>query len=218
MDPFRLCLAFGPVAVYLLLLGTINLSRRPFLVGGGRDAATLGLALAGLAIVGPMELFFPSTALARLGVYVWPMLMLLYGLLLVLLLLNLRPRLVIYNIKPDQLRPVLAGVVDRLDPDARWAGDSVALPHAGIQLHIETFRPMRNVSLVALGAKQNPSAWRQLEQMLGDAFAAMQVRRNNRTGLLLVVFGSTTIGIIVSAIARDPESVYRALFEMFRHP
>ena len=34
MDPFRVCLALGPVAIYLLLLGAINLSRRPLLVSG----------------------------------------------------------------------------------------------------------------------------------------------------------------------------------------
>ena len=32
MDPFRVCLALGPVAVYVLLLGALNLSRRPFTV------------------------------------------------------------------------------------------------------------------------------------------------------------------------------------------
>ena len=38
MDPFRLCVALGPVAVYVLLLGALNLSRRAFLVTGTRDA------------------------------------------------------------------------------------------------------------------------------------------------------------------------------------
>jgi hypothetical protein len=47
------------VAVYLLLLGVVNWSRRPLLVSGGRDAAALALAVSGMAIVGPIELFFP---------------------------------------------------------------------------------------------------------------------------------------------------------------
>ncbi|MEI7903478.1 MAG: hypothetical protein WCK89_24835, partial [bacterium] len=59
MDPFRLCLAFGPVAIYAVLLGAINLLRRPFAVSGTRDAAALGLAVSGLVIVGPIELFLP---------------------------------------------------------------------------------------------------------------------------------------------------------------
>ena len=50
MDPFRLCLGLGPVAVYLCLLGTISLSRRAVLVSGVRDAATLALAVSGLVV------------------------------------------------------------------------------------------------------------------------------------------------------------------------
>ena len=40
MDPFRLCLALGPVAVHLLLLGAVNVSRRPLLVSGGNVVFT----------------------------------------------------------------------------------------------------------------------------------------------------------------------------------
>ena len=42
VEAFQLCVALGPVAVYLLLLGAVNLSRRPLLVSGVRDAAALG--------------------------------------------------------------------------------------------------------------------------------------------------------------------------------
>jgi hypothetical protein len=76
MDPFRLCLAFGPVTIYLLLLGIVNLGRRPLLVSGVRDTAALALAISGLVIVGPIELFFPvrgrhQTRHVRLGFAAW---------------------------------------------------------------------------------------------------------------------------------------------------
>ena len=118
MDPFRLCLALGPMAMYLLLLGSINLARRPRLVSGVRDAATVALAVSGLIIVGPMELFFPFRAAARFGPHVWLLLLALYALCTILWLLMLRPRLVIYNISVDKLRPILADAVDSLDADA----------------------------------------------------------------------------------------------------
>ena len=54
-----------------------------------------------------------------------------------LVLLVLRPRLVIYNISVDQLRPILAELVEQLDSEARWAGDSLALPALGVQLHLD---------------------------------------------------------------------------------
>ena len=67
LDLFRLCVALGPVAIYLVMLGALNLSRRSLLVTGTRDAAALGLAVSGLIIVGPLELFFPDVAVSRLG-------------------------------------------------------------------------------------------------------------------------------------------------------
>ena len=93
IDPLRLCLALGPLAVYLLLLGSINLMRRPFLVSGGRDLAALSLALMGLAVVGPCELFLPEESIVVFGAYVWLMVLALYALWMTMLILMLRPRL-----------------------------------------------------------------------------------------------------------------------------
>ena len=45
MDTFSACLAFGPLAIYLLLLGMINLQRRPLVISGTRETLSLGLAL-----------------------------------------------------------------------------------------------------------------------------------------------------------------------------
>ena len=61
----------------------------------------------------------------------------------VLWLLLLRPRLVIYNISADKLRPILADVVGQFDGDARWAGDSLAIPGLGVQLYMDNFAPLR---------------------------------------------------------------------------
>ena len=143
MDPFRLCLALGPVAMYLLLLGAVNLSRRSLLVSGVRDAAALALAVSGLVVIGPMELFFPFESAVKLGSYVWLLLLALYVMCVVLWLLLLRPRLVIYNISADKLRPILADVVGQFDGDARWAGDSLAIPGLGVQLYMDNFAPLR---------------------------------------------------------------------------
>ena len=68
------------MAIYLLLLGMINLSRRPLLVSGGRDAAALALAITGMVIVGPFELFLPQASVVRYGPYVWVMVLTFYGL------------------------------------------------------------------------------------------------------------------------------------------
>jgi len=215
IDPFRLCLALGPVAVYVLLIGSINLSRRPFLVSGTRDAAALGVALSGLTVVGPLELFLPDMAASHLGPYAWVLLLVVYGLGLVLLLLTLRPRLIVYNIALDQLRPILAELVPRLDREARWAGDCLALPTLGVQLHVESQASMRNISLVSTGGRQSHSGWRQLERGLAEALAGLEVGRNPR-GFSLLTAAVLILTLLVREISRDPEATIQALFKMFR--
>ncbi|MCE5302924.1 MAG: hypothetical protein LLF97_07430 [Planctomycetaceae bacterium] len=210
MDPFRLCLAAGPVAVYLLLLGAVQLSRRPLLVSGGRDAATLALALSGLVIIGPMELFFPFAAAAQFGSQVWLLLLGLYAMCVVLSLLLLRPRLVIYNISADQLRPVLADLVDAMDVDARWAGDSLVLPSLEVQLYVDPFAAFRCVSLVAIGRRQNHQGWRRLETALGNTLAREEVARSPR-GLGLIAVSLAMFGWIVWAVSQEPAWMAQSL-------
>ena len=60
LDPFRLCVAVVPLALYLLLLGGLNLRRRPTVVSGGIDLAALACGIVGLAAIGPLELFLPE--------------------------------------------------------------------------------------------------------------------------------------------------------------
>lgn len=213
MDPLRLCLALGPPAIYLLSLGAINLSRRPLLVSGTRDAAALGLAISGFALVGPMELLIPEAALAHWGAGTWLLMAGLYMCVLMLVLLLLRPRLVIYNISTDQLRAVLADVIEQLDSGARWAGDSLWLPNLGVQMHVCGFPAFRTVSLVALGANQNYLGWRRLEQALDAALGRVEVPRNHRA-LSLITAGMLLIAALVIVIARDPQTVAESLREL----
>lgn len=215
MDPFALCLALGPVGIYLLLLGAVNLARRPLLVTGTRDAAALGIAFAGMIIVGPVQLFFPHAAASQFGPYVWILLIAFYALCIVLVLLLLRPRLVIYNMTVDQFRPVLADLVPRLDREARWAGETLSLPGLGVQLHVDQLALMRNISLVSVGADQNPAGWRKLEQAIGDALSEVEVSRNPR-GYSLLSGGTILLLLVVVAIARDPQGVATSFFEMLR--
>ena len=63
------------LAIYLLLVGLINLRRRPLVVSGSRELAALGVAMVGLLIVGPMQLFVPDATALRFGWLVWPLLL-----------------------------------------------------------------------------------------------------------------------------------------------
>jgi hypothetical protein len=220
MDPFHLCLALGPVAVYFLLLGAINLSRRPLVVSATRDTAALGLAVAGMVAVGPIELFFPHAAAAHFGALVWLLLAAFYALCLILVLLLLRPRLVIYNVTMEELRPILADLIPQLDADARWAGDGLLLPKQGVQLHMENLPLLRNVSLAATGAKQNYLGWRHLELALRSALAQSDISRNLRAGrilgALLLGTGALLVFVLAWSVAHDPQSVAQSLSHVLR--
>jgi hypothetical protein len=215
MDALSLCVALGPVAIYLLLLGTVNLSRRPLLVSGVRDTAVLALAISGLVIVGPMELFFPYQAALHFGPHVWILLLALYAMCVVLVLLMIRPRLIIYNMSLDKLRPILAELVDRLDAGARWAGDSLVLPGLGVQLYIDSFAALRSASLVSAGGNQSHQGWRKLELVLGDVLAREEVGRNP-AGMGLLSVGLSIIAAMVWAIAQDPQAAAESLLNIVR--
>src|SRR5262245_44086067 len=124
-DPFRLSIALVPLAAYLVLLGFVNLRRRPFLTTGGSDLAALGMALSGLVLIGPLELVRPEAATAEFGNYIWLVLIAFYWLVLLLVVLVSRPRLVVYNVGADELHSVVAEAASRLDADSRWAGNSL---------------------------------------------------------------------------------------------
>jgi hypothetical protein len=213
IDPLRLCLALGPLAVYLLLLGAINLSRRPLLVSGGRDLAALALALMGLAIVGPFELFLPEDSLVVFGAAIWLFVLALYVLLMTMILLTLRPRLVIYNITVDKLRPILADVVEHLDHDARWAGDSLVLPGLGVQLHLDSFALMKNVSLKSTGSGQSFLGWKKLELALSAALEQADGSRNLR-GLGILGLGMLIAAFLVLVIVYNPQSLSQTVSDL----
>ncbi len=215
MDALHVAIALGPVATYLVVLGIVNLSARPLVTTGARDAATLAIALAGLVVVGPMELFLVEEAAALYGGWVWGIMLVAYVLVVLLVVLLLRPRLIIYNIALEQLRPLLADVVTRLDSDARWAGESLVMPHLGVQLHVEPAPLLNNVQLVSSGSNQSLAGWRQLESALATA-----LRRTRTTahpvGVSLLGLGVLAAGTIALVLARDPGGVTQALNEMLR--
>jgi uncharacterized membrane protein len=212
-DPFRLSIALVPLAAYCVLLGLVNARRRPFVTTGGCDLAALGAALSGVILVGPIELFRPEDASADYGAYVWLFLLVLYWLCVVLAVLVARPRLVVYNIRGEELRPVLAEVARKLDPQARWAGDSLALPNLGVSLHMECFEIMRHCSLVSTGGKQDVAGWRRLSAEIRTQLAGLHVGPNPRSlGLMITAMALFAVSIL--HMLNQPQQVAQAMKEM----
>ncbi len=214
-DALHIAIASGPLVTYLIALGLVQLSGRPLVVSGARDAAALAVAISGFVVAGPMELFLVEEAAVRYGALVWIMMLAFYGLVVILIILSLRPRLLIYNITLEQLRPVLADLVMRLDSDTRWAGESLTLPQLGVHLYLDCSPISRNVQLVSVGAEQNLLGWRQLEKALVPALHKTHSTARN-PGMLVTVCGITLAIVVTYLLARDPAQVLQAANEMLR--
>ena len=216
IDPFRLAIALVPLAAYALLLGLVNLRRRPFLTTGGSDLTALGVALSGIVFVGPMELFRPEAATSQFGNYIWLFLLAFYWLWVLLVVLVTRPRLVIYNISTEELHSVLAETAGRIDAEARWGGNHLKLPNLGVHLHLDSLDIMRNVTLASSGSRQNLDGWRRLARELGTALGSVRVKSNPRAISLLFV-SLVLLALIITQLWSLPDELTQAMRDVFSY-
>ena len=215
MDPLHFCIAIAPLSVYLLMLGFLNLRRRPFLTTGARDAGAVGIALMGFVVAGPMELFFPEGAASRFGPWVWVLMLVFYGLCVSLLVLLMRPRIVIYNISMEELKPILTRIANQIDPKSRWTADSLLLPSLNVHLHAESVDWLRNIQLSSGGNRQSFEGWKQLEVELEKALRKIKVRPNFAGVPLLLLSAAFAIGSAAWMLG-DPDSVAAAMENLLR--
>lgn len=215
MNPLHFAIIAAPLGVYLMLIGLVNLRRRPFVTTGARDAAAIGIAISGLVIAGPMELFFPESAAGRFGPYVWLLLLAFYGLCVSLIVLLMRPRIVVYNLGTQGLRPILGDVAIRLDPKARWSGDSLMLPSLDVQLNLEGNSWLNSSQLVSVGDKQRFESWRLLEKELREQLGTMRCE-TVVFGVALLMAALTLATVSIAWIIYQPEIVRDSLANMLR--
>jgi uncharacterized membrane protein len=174
---------FVPLGIYLLALGVVHLRRRPLAISGPLDSVALAGGLVGLLLIGPIPLLEPAVDAGPWG---WVLLVIVGLTVLAVGVLASRPRLVVYNVSLEQMRPIVAEVVLGLDPSTRWAGDTAALPSRGIQVHVER-GAMRSVSLVAIGPRPSPEAWGEFCRRLRRAVGGLRVRSSPWTGLFILL-------------------------------
>jgi hypothetical protein len=217
MDSFYLAIAFVPLALYLIGLAGVHLMPRPVAWTGALDVAALGVAVSGMVVAGPMDLFLPESSPLS-GIYLWMLMLTLYVLAITLWNLISRPRLVIFNITTEQLRPVLAELVKKLDEGASCTGDSFLLPQVGLQFHIERYLPFYNVSLVAIGDRQSFSGWRRLRTELAAALADVKPASRLPGFALLVVGLVMLVSTIGLAAAMDRRLLRHELRDLLRIP
>lgn len=170
-----LWVAMLPLAGYLVIIAALHLRRRPVVLSGAWDALLLAAGVSGLVVAGPLAVLQPLT-----GASAWTAAALLaaFAILVAFAMLAARPRLVVYNVGLDQLRPLLADVVSRIDPAARWAGEAAALPTRGLQLHLDARGVARTVSIIAAGTRPSAETWAEFNRRLRRGVTRIRVRRS----------------------------------------
>lgn len=200
IDPFPLLLASLPLIGYLAMFALIRLSGRAVVTTGGRDFAALAVAISGLVAIGPIELFFPSTAATRFGPWVWVALAFFYFLVVTLLNLIQAPALVVYGRTHQEIFPKLLAACRSLDAAA--AGDEEALevylPESKIRVRVDGARGIDSARIRTFAPVRNEAFWNRLLTALRTEMSG-SVRPAYGRAAVLVAMASLLAAIVLTS-------------------
>ena len=185
---FYLLVASVPVLGYLGVIAVVRVSGRALVTTGGRDVAAIGVAISGLVAIGPLELFFPSTAAAFFGPMIWVWLAAFYVLCVTLASLTAPPRLVIYGRTAEDLYTPLTRAARQLDPDAEGDPETlqVSLPRLKVRLRIDGHRGADHAEVEAFERRYPPRFWSRLLGLVREEVASGP-RTSPRRGLVMLL-------------------------------
>lgn len=220
IDYLRLSFGLIPLGVYLMVMGFLALRRRPTLLTSGQEALLLGFALMGFALIGPIELFFPTGAYAALGQKTWILLIALYGLLVLLFALQRQPGWTVLGLDSHGLRNLLGEILQKGDIEHAWLGNHLQISEWDLQAMIEPSRGFQGVShLNATGKQRNVLGWYQLERLVVSSPLFSKARgtigsANWVRSLLLLALGGMSLALATYWIDKDMERLQRLISEI----
>ena len=220
IDYLRLSFGLIPLGVYLIVMGFLALRRRPTLLTSGQEALLLGFALMGFALIGPIELFFPTGAYAALGQWTWILLIALYGLLVLLFALQRQPGWTVLGLDSHGLRNLLGEILQKGDIEHAWLGNHLQISEWDLQAMIEPSRGFQGVShLNATGKQRNVLGWYQLERLVVSSPLFSKARgtigsANWVRSLLLLALGGMSLALATYWIDKDMERLQRLISEI----
>ncbi|MCE2750871.1 MAG: hypothetical protein LW720_03150 [Pirellula sp.] len=220
IDYLRLSFGLIPLGVYLIVMGFLALRRRPTLLTSGQEALLLGFALMGFALIGPIELFFPTGAYAALGQKTWILLIALYGLLVLLFALQRQPGWTVLGLDSHGLRNLLGEILQKGDIEHAWLGNHLQISEWDLQAMIEPSRGFQGVShLNATGKQRNVLGWYQLERLVVSSPLFSKARGTTGSAnwvrsLLLLALGGMSLALATYWIDKDMERLQRLISEI----
>lgn len=216
--PLAMLVALLPLATYLLLLGTIRLVARPLVTTGTRDGAAVALAISGLVVVGPIQLFspifFPTAAVSVLGWWVWVLWAFLYFFCATLVLFSVPQRIVIYGMRPADIFEPLEAAARLIDPSTTSDPErmQVALEQRRVRLRIEPLGGTDAVAIEAFEKHLHPEFWNHLLRELRERTATMR-RPPSRGGVGMFVAGALLMGFVIYQIIVHPTAILAGIRE-----
>jgi hypothetical protein len=213
-DTLRFAVALLPLAAYANVLGLLRLRSAPTVMSGASDFVLLGMATMGLVAVGPMELFFPRAAFSLLGGWIWIVLLALYFFIVLLIALNLAPRLIVYGLDAAQLKVALVQALEEQSVASEWLGDIVHIPELGIRAHIESAGRASVSQLQATGKDQNLNGWFTLERLLVRKVASLALNQK-RLAVLWLAASFMLFGLSVLWMSLDLPRLKQAISMFF---
>lgn len=209
---FAILLALLPLGAYLVMIGGLRMLGRPLVTTGGRDTFALAMGISGLVAVGPGELFFPSAAGATFGPAVWPLLAMFYFLLVSMVILNSRPRLVVYGLETQGLIQPLLRACQRLDPQsvADERGGTITLPAHRIHLRVTPHGSSVGADIEAFESNITAAFWRLLLSELRSEVASVPTAAP-ASGGILVVAGLAMLLVVALQVVQTPNQLVEGL-------
>jgi hypothetical protein len=215
LDCLRIALALLPLGIYFVLVAWLLARREPTLLNSTQDTLLLGMGCVGLAVIGPMELFFPNAAYSVLGEWTWCFLLGLYFFIVLFVSLNRKPNWTLYGMDLDSSRALLNQAMDAEGIEYEWMDRVLRVPSLGMLAMLEPANATGNVTyLSASGWKQDILGWHRLEKLVLQSKHWKTITRfPHRTGnwMLWASIGATCIvAAFILAIA-DMERLQRTV-------
>lgn len=183
IDYARLSIGLLPLGLAFAVLAFLHMRRKPTVVTSGQEVLFLGFAISGFAMIGPMELFFPTASYAALGEWVWLLLATLYFFLILLASMLSRSSLTVVGLGPELLQKDLEEALAIEGIESRWLGNQLEVPQLGIRAIVESSYGFRESShLTPCGYNQNAMGWYQLEKLLRGRWGDIEMVRGGASG------------------------------------
>lgn len=164
-DSLRIAIAILPLGIYFLSVSMLLRRKRPTLLNAAQETMMLGMGCVGLAVIGPMELFFPNAAYSVLGEWTWAFLLGLYFFVVLFISLNRRPYWTIYGMNTVALQSLVTRTLQEEGLGYEWLDRVLSCPELGLVAMVEpATRGDHVVHLSPSGAKQDILGWHRLER------------------------------------------------------